>query len=112
MVDRGAAFFLRTQNSDGGWGSGENTPSSIEETSLAVSALAAYFGHSDASERETLAIAVRGGAQWVADRTNAGSEFPASPIGLYFAKLWYFERDYPAIYCAAAMAGALRILPG
>ena len=26
-----------------------------------------------------------------------------SPIGLYFAKLWYFERLYPQIFAVAAL---------
>ena len=26
-----------------------------------------------------------------------------TPIGFYFAKLWYFERMYPIIFCLAAL---------
>ena len=40
-LKRGAGFLLRAQNDDGGWGGGDGTPSSIEETALVVEALAA-----------------------------------------------------------------------
>src|SRR5439155_7652382 len=33
---RGVAFLLAIQNDDGGWGGAANTPSSVEETALAV----------------------------------------------------------------------------
>ena len=31
-----------------------------------------------------------------------------SPIGFYFAKLWYFERLYPLIFTVAALGRAAR----
>jgi hypothetical protein len=31
----------------------------------------------------------------------------ASPIGLYFAKLWYYERLYPLIFATAALGRVL-----
>jgi squalene-hopene/tetraprenyl-beta-curcumene cyclase len=43
------------------------------------------------------------GVGWIARRTKQGTEFPASPIGFYFAKLWYFERQYPLCYSVAAL---------
>jgi squalene-hopene/tetraprenyl-beta-curcumene cyclase len=39
----------------------------------------------------------RGGEQ-LAKLTSNGTEFPASPIGLYFASLWYSEKLYPVIF--------------
>ena len=36
---RGIAWLLSHQNADGGWGGGRDTPSSIEETALAVEVL-------------------------------------------------------------------------
>ena len=41
LVTRGAAWLLAVQNADGGWGGAANIASSIEETALAVDALAA-----------------------------------------------------------------------
>jgi squalene-hopene/tetraprenyl-beta-curcumene cyclase len=31
-----------------------------------------------------------------------------SPIGFYFAKLWYFEKLYPLIFTVAALGRAVR----
>ena len=31
-----------------------------------------------------------------------------SPIGLYFAKLWYYEKLYPLIFTVSALGQALR----
>ena len=35
--------------------------------------------------------------------TKAGTEFTASPIGLYFASLWYSEKLYPQIFTVEAL---------
>jgi squalene-hopene/tetraprenyl-beta-curcumene cyclase len=43
------------------------------------------------------------GANWVAQTTRQGLSFPSSPIGLYFAKLWYYEKLYPIILVAEAL---------
>ena len=32
----------------------------------------------------------------------------ATPIGFYFAKLWYYERLYPLIFSVSALGQALR----
>ena len=52
--------------------------------------------------------AVAGGVRWLADRTREGVEFPPSPIGLYFASLWYSERLYPLAFSVSALARAAR----
>ena len=72
---RGKQFLASAQRTDGSFGT-------IEETALAVTALA------DAR-----------GARWLAERTD----FEAAPIGLYFAKLWYSEKLYPLIFTVAAL---------
>ncbi len=45
--------------------------------------------------------------RWLSENTRQGTYFPASPIGLYFAKLWYTERLYPMIFSFAAFQNAL-----
>ncbi|NNE91204.1 MAG: squalene--hopene cyclase [Verrucomicrobiales bacterium] len=92
-------WLYRSQNLDGGWGGGSGTPSSIEETALAISALchAGEFGES-----------IDAGVRWLIDSTNNGSDFPATPIGFYFAKLWYFERLYPLVWAVEALGKALQ----
>lgn len=104
LAERGALWLLSHQNSDGGWGAGRDyTPSSIEETALAVTALS---GRSDSSE------VVGRGVDWLVRETRNGTWFPASPIGFYFARLWYFERTYPIIWTVEALGSAASSLPG
>lgn len=95
-VRRGACWLLAAQNDDGGWGGDHGVPSSIEETSLAVSALASWPG---ASEQQ----AARKGAAWITQTTCGGEKTPPSPIGFYFARLWYFESLYPLIFALDAL---------
>jgi squalene-hopene/tetraprenyl-beta-curcumene cyclase len=94
---RASAWLLSVQNSDGGFGGAQGLPSTIEETALAVEALAGVPG-------APAAQAAGRGAQWLVERTAAGTSFPASPIGLYFAKLWYWETLYPIIFTVSALS--------
>lgn len=96
MKKAGIQWLIANQNADGGWGAGHSTPSSIEETALALDALS---GISDLPDPNLLHRA----ADWLADNTEGGVSFPASPIGFYFAKLWYFERLYPQIWTVSAL---------
>ena len=84
---RGANWLLSAQNPDGGFGS-------IEETALAVEALADI---PDAGQ------AVNRGCRWLMEKTDDGTRFDPAPIGLYFAKLWYSEKLYPLIFSVAAL---------
>jgi squalene-hopene/tetraprenyl-beta-curcumene cyclase len=79
--------------------------SSLEATALAVSAIAAP-APAGVRARNGAAEALERGVAWIVERTNRGRETPASPIGLYFARLWYFEALYPLIFAAAAMKAA------
>lgn len=99
---RCAGWLLAVQNEDGGWGGGPGIASSIEETAVTVQALAAASRlYPDAG-----GAAVRG-ARRLLEMTGGGRLFPPAPIGLYFARLWYSEREYPVIFTAAAL-GAVR----
>ena len=91
---RGLNWLLQNQNPDGGWSGRKGLASSIEETGLAVEALAGL---------ENAEPAVNSGLEWLIERINNGSATEPTPIGFYFAKLWYFERLYPIIFAAAAM---------
>ena len=92
-LDRGRQWLLSAQNDDGGFGGDVGLPSTIEETALAIDALA----NRDASDETSRAC------QWLADRTGGGTSFPPSPIGFYFAKLWYYEELYPLVFTVAAL---------
>jgi squalene-hopene/tetraprenyl-beta-curcumene cyclase len=93
---RGLQWLLQTQNADGGWGGGA-TRSSIEETSVALQALA---GERSAEWKQ----ATQRGVDWLIAATNEGRETTPSPIGLYFARLWYYEELYPLIFPLGALS--------
>src|SRR4029453_717816 len=86
-------FLLERQNKDGSWSGARGGSPSIEETALAVEALA---GTSQVD-------AVNRGASWLAARVQNGEWLKPSPIGFYFAKLWYYERLYPMIWTVGAL---------
>ena len=94
LAGRGTTWLLEAQNPDGGWGGAADVPSSIEETALAVAAL----------DPATSAAAIQRGTAWLADHTQGGTRFDATPIGLYFARLWYSERLYPVIFTVQALS--------
>lgn len=75
--------------------------SSVEETALCTELLA------DASV-DGAVDAWAGGVAWLVRCVEAGRVDRASPIGFYFAKLWYYERLYPLIFATAALGRSLR----
>jgi hypothetical protein len=88
MTAKAHQYLLNQQNSDGSWGGKKDTRGTIEETSLAVCALA--DGNRDACLK---------GISWLEKQ----EKLTASPIGLYFALLWYDEKMYPLIYQTEAL---------
>jgi squalene-hopene/tetraprenyl-beta-curcumene cyclase len=102
QASRAIDWLRRSQNADGGWGGSAGVASSVEETGLAVEALAAAVC-------ENSRPAIGRGIQWLLDRVESGDWRNPSPIGLYFAKLWYFEKLYPAVYTVAALGRARRL---
>jgi squalene-hopene/tetraprenyl-beta-curcumene cyclase len=95
-LERAALWIAANQNPDGGWGGRIGTPSSVEETALAVEGQAAVRDPDDA--------AIARGVAWLAEHTRGGTHFPPSPIGFYFANLWYFEKLYPLLFTTAALS--------
>ncbi len=47
--------------------------------------------------------AISRGVRWLIEQTKEGAILPPSPIGLYFARLWYFEELYPVIFTVSAL---------
>ncbi len=97
---QGVRWLLSIQNTDGGWGGAAGTPSSIEETALAVEVLL------DAGSAAASAVNI--GLAWLVQQVEAGQLDKPTPIGFYFAKLWYFEKCYPLVFTVAALGRARR----
>ena len=104
----------------------------VEETSLALEALSAVgislggckppksgFGQNGRSGRNVekkanrlaqIRHACSKGVEWLGTAVHNGDHTGGSPIGLYFAKLWYDERMYPITFATAALRAASFIL--
>lgn len=95
MIRKGNDFLVGVQNEDGSWGGDKNVPGTIEETSLAVSALIS---------KKNLEIC-ESGLKWL-EKTIQEKGFVSAPIGLYFASLWYDEKMYPLTAYLEALARA------
>jgi squalene-hopene/tetraprenyl-beta-curcumene cyclase len=129
---RAVDWLLAAQQPDGGFGADGSVAATIEETALAVEALseialslpprraggsdpnaplsgpAAAAANGEELNRERILAAIARGSSWLIEATERGRRFPAAPIGLYFAKLWYSERLYPLIFTASALGLATR----
>jgi squalene-hopene/tetraprenyl-beta-curcumene cyclase len=101
--ERAVSWFRAAQNADGSWGGTKDVPGSIEETALAVEALTGVHT-GDADDAATR------GALWLIGRVESGAWRDPSPIGFYFAKLWYFERLYPLIFTVGALRAQIQSL--
>ena len=84
IVKKGQSYLRKAQNADGSWGGDTGVAGTIEETSLAVSALAGTDSDLECKK----------GLHWL-DQQYHQRGLPSSPIGLYFASLWYDEELYP-----------------
>ncbi|HJT30934.1 MAG TPA: prenyltransferase/squalene oxidase repeat-containing protein [Pirellulales bacterium] len=107
---RGRAWLVARQCGDGGWGiapsadtiSGCGSEASVEETALAVEALSS--GSPTSHEQR----AIERGLAWLVEAVESGRWLDSSPIGFYFAKLWYYEALYPLIFTVSALGRAVR----
>jgi squalene-hopene/tetraprenyl-beta-curcumene cyclase len=104
QAQRGLMYLLDAQSEEGGWGAEAGVPATVEETALAVSALAQW----PQAAQEALSRGVEQLVAWVEE----GSWTSAAPIGLYFASLWYSETLYPVMWTVEALARAGRPLAG
>ncbi|MDP4289955.1 MAG: prenyltransferase/squalene oxidase repeat-containing protein, partial [Bacteroidota bacterium] len=91
MAASAGSYLKSQQNDDGSWGGGKGIAGTIEETALSVCALA-----------KADKTACLRGLQWL-EKTHSTKELYPSPIGLYFATLWYDEKMYPLIYYIEAL---------
>jgi squalene-hopene/tetraprenyl-beta-curcumene cyclase len=122
---RARAWLVAHQNADRGWGGGfvpsqkgltdDESPrecergavcSSVEETALAVEALLGC------REKEGFEPSLVDGVHWLVDKIERSEHRKCSPIGFYFAKLWYYERLYPLVFTVGALGRAARVPAG
>jgi squalene-hopene/tetraprenyl-beta-curcumene cyclase len=99
MVSTGNEFLQKQQNKDGSWGGLMGVQGSMEETALAICALV-----------KTDPEACEKGFQWLEDEFRAHG-LTSSPIGLYFAALWYDEKMYPLVYYIEAIRRYVENMP-
>jgi squalene-hopene/tetraprenyl-beta-curcumene cyclase len=95
---RALDWMVQHQGDSGGWGE------SFEETALAVEAL---LGCDSGSAGET-EVAIEKGLEWLIRGVEEDRHRNSSPIGFYFAKLWYYEALYPLTFTVSALGLAAR----
>ena len=97
------------QNEDGGWGGGAsvkyagisaNSSSTIEETAVALEGLLC-------GGQPRWNATIMHALGWLTNTIQSGNLDRPWPIGFYFAKLWYHERLYPAIFSLGALGTAI-----
>lgn len=132
-IRRGLRYLEKRQRADGAWlplwfgsQSDPNHENPIYGTVRVLEALREL----DESEFPTVGKMIARGFQWLENAVDAdcpieevalvagltgrgigrlletsrnGTKFPASPIGLYFASLWYSEKLYPLIFTVEAL---------
>jgi len=96
MVADAQDFLLKQQNKNGSWGGELNIQGTIEESSLAISALTG-------KEQDALL----NGFEWLENEYKSNG-LQSNPIGLYFAMLWYDEKMYPLVYYVEALRRYLK----
>ncbi len=108
---RGRDALVRLQRPDGSWGCGgmreagvKAETGSIEETALAIETLLAW------KDVAPVGVALSRGLEWLMTAVEEDRHLRASPIGFYFAKLWYYEAAYPLVFSTAALGRAARAL--
>jgi len=108
---RGLGWLAAQCDSDGGWGGcqgdsgrGRGAPS-VEETAVAVEALLA--GTDDPPLQPMLAR----GLDWLIRAAETGRHRESAAIGLYFARLWYYEKLYALAFAVSALGHAVRRWP-
>ena len=99
---RGVAWLLRAQRPEGAWSAAPEGPVSIEETALALRALAGTAPGVAACAR---------GLRWLAEQVESGAWREPAPVGFYFARLWYFEKLYPLLHTVDALSAHAAGLP-
>jgi squalene-hopene/tetraprenyl-beta-curcumene cyclase len=119
-AQRATAWLLSAQHSNGGWGpprskvyySNAQSDGSrarrtneamakfctVEETSLALTALLPLAGRSECSK------AIGQGLNWLSAAIEQDAHRRPAVLGFYPSKIWYYERLYPLVFSAQALS--------
>lgn len=102
---KAVGFLKSRQASDGGSRCADGAPCSVEESALSLEALAAWAERAaqDPGIDRDLSFAIERGSNWLIEQVESGEWTQPSPIGFYFAKLWYYEELYPIVFTVAAL---------
>ena len=99
METQAVRWLLHAQGRDGGWGAAPGIDSSVEESALVLAALAEARPCGHTAVEET----IRRGAEWLITQVESSGVDRPTPMGFYFANLWYFEKLYPLVFSVAAL---------
>lgn len=112
-IARGCHYLVDIQKDSGGWSGGPDGEASIEETAIAIEALATVLRCNlqfPQSQRHKITAALELGLNYLLQQIEANTWKVPSPIGLYLAKLWYYENLYPIIFTAFALTAVERLV--
>ena len=99
---RGFHYLVSQQRSDGGWGAAPcGKVSSTEETAVTLEALLAF------PSVQSTQTSTEKGLEWLIEAVEQDRHRDSTPIGFYFARLWYYERLYPMVFAVSALREAL-----
>ena len=114
LKNSAARWLVANQNEDGGWGGQLDLASSLEETGLSLEAMAKTLNQGSVEKSSDLGsgmvTAIDKGVHWLLENTSQAEELTPSPIGFYFASLWYFERLYPLIFTVGAFQAVAELV--
>ena len=124
-AQHGLQWLVGVQHADGGWGpvmprgpgrswrrperTVQQSHCSVEETAVAVEAFIEFAG-TEQEPVKNFTPALEKGLGWLAAAIAKGDLHEPAPIGLYFARLWYYERLYPPIFATRTLSKAAGLL--
>jgi len=101
-LHRALHWLAARQQPDGRWRHASSDHVGVEQTALALAALAACDS-AFSLDSPPLRTALQKGFSWLIQAVLADQHQESAPIGFYFAKLWYYERLYPVTFTTAAL---------
>ena len=112
-LNSGVLWLVKNQNTDGSWGGGHGGPPSVEETALALEALAESLlqpGPLLVETREQARHAAAWGANWLVQHVEGGNWTTPAPLGLQWGQFWYYDDLWPALGITRALAKLARLV--